>query len=320
MPLGLPKKSDQVFQLSLTELAFTLVFLLLLLCGWIVISQKLDFDRREAANSVLIVEAKNMKAEAERTLADVQGVLSGQVANPEEAVSELRKCSRREVENDGLRARIASQETKLTALAAVDDTLKEKIGNEDLQTEIENSLAFKRAYQEKAGKKVQRNDIGKLATQCAENETKLAGVAKDNQNLRGQVAFMGKQVAAIKGTKGFGFPPCWVDAEGRVQRLFIVEVSEQGLVVRPGWPQERTEDANNLPNISAALANGSAQSISSFRGGVTPILDWSKRQDPECRHYASIGVSATTVSVSVTGDNAVNDYFYPFAKKAVIRR
>lgn len=320
MPLGLPKKNDQVFQLSLTELAFTLVFLLLLLCGWIVASQKMDFDRKEAANRNLIIEAKELKVEAERTLAEVQAVLSSQVTNPEAAVSELRKCSRRETENEVLRAQLANQGTKLTALVAVDEALKSKAGSEELQKEVEEALAFKKAYQEKTGKALRRDEVEKLAAQCAEAETKISGIAKDNQNLRGQVAFMGKQVAAVKGTKGFGLPPCWVDAEGKVQRLFSVEVTEQGLIVRPGWPPERTADANNLPNINAALANESVQSISAFRMGVTPILDWSKKQDPECRHYASIGVSATTVNVSVAGDNAVNDYFYPFGKVAVVRR
>jgi hypothetical protein len=320
MSLGLPKKNDQVFQLSLTELAFTLVFLLLLLCGWIVISQKSDFEKKEAANAILIVEAKKTKAEAEKTLADLQVVLSGRVANPEETLSELRKCSRREVENEGLRAQIVSQGAKLTALAAVDETLKSKAGSEELQKEIENALAFKKAYQEKTGKALQRNEVETLAAQCAEAEKKLSNIAKDNQNLRGQVAFMGKQVAAIKGTKGFGLPPCWVDAEGKVQRLLSVEVTEQGLIVKPGWPPERSDDANSLPNLNAALANGSVQSISSFRTGVAPVLDWSKKQDPECRHYASIGVSATSANVAVAGDNAVNDYFYPYGKVAVVRR
>jgi len=320
MPLGLPKKNDQVFQLSLTELAFTLVFLLLLLCGWIVIAQKIDFAKKEEANRVLIVEAKRMRSEAERTLADVRGALSGHAANPDEAITELRKCSRREMENDALRAQVESQGTKLTALAAVQEALNNKAGSEALQQEIETALAFMKAYQDKAKKQVQPDKVERLAAQCAEAESTIAGVAKDNQNLRGQVAFMSKQVASFKGTKGFGLPPCWVDTEGRVQRLFSVEVTEQGVIVRPGWPPERAEDASKLPNIAAALASETVQSISTFKNGVTPILDWSKKQDPECRHYASIGVSATSANASVAGDNAVNEYFYPFGKVTVIRR
>jgi len=318
MPLAPPKKNDQVFQLSLTELAFTLVFLLLLLSGWIVVAQKYEYAKREKEHQQFIDQAKQMKQEAEDALAEISKLLAGKVANPEEVISDLRRCSAKEIENSKLLTRVAEQEAKLTALVAVQELLNAE-GDNAYKAEVENAMAFKRAYEEALGKKLSPEEIVKHAKECASSAAILDVLAKENQNLRGQVTFMSKQETAAKGKKGFGLPPCWVDSDGRAQRLFAIEVTERGLIVRPGWVPERNDDAKSLPNIDTILATTGEQTIQKFRDGVMPIFLWSQRKDPECRHYASIGVSAASVNASVAGSNAVNDYFYPYGKVSIVK-
>lgn len=49
-----------------------------------------------------------------------------------------------------------------------------------------------------------------------------------------------------------------------------------------------------------------------FRRKLMPLLGWSKRQKPECRHYASIRVTAQSARAATNGLNLVNGFFYTF--------
>ena len=72
-------------------------------------------------------------------------------------------------------------------------------------------------------------------------------VAKENANLRGQVAFLRGRLEARGGRD---YPPCWADeATGRVQMLFNIELTDSNVVIAPGWPESRTLDAMELPGL-----------------------------------------------------------------------
>ena len=329
MPLAPPKKNDQIFQLSLTELAFTLVFLLLLLSGWMVLDEKQKGEEIAAKlaqsqkDIESIADAKQIQVDADKALNALKKALAGTAYRPDEVISDLKRCSAKETENQQLQVKISDLDQRLTALVAVRDVLERASGenqSDAAKAEVEAALAFKKAYEEATKSTLRRGDVEKRAKECAEAELKIASLARESQNLRGQVAFVGKQLAAATGSKGFGLPPCWVDESGKVQRLLNVEVTEQGLVVRPGWSPEREDDAKKLPNIDGLIAAGNSQSIATFRTNAQAVFDWSRKQDPECRHYASIAVSATSANASIAGNNAVNDYFYPFGKVSVLRR
>ncbi|MBI5619103.1 MAG: hypothetical protein HY943_22740 [Gammaproteobacteria bacterium] len=128
-----------------------------------------------------------------------------------------------------------------------------------------------------------------------------------------------KQAEGTKNSKGFGLPPCWVDESGKVQRLLDVEVTDGGLIVRAGWPPERNGDSKAVPGVEALTSTDSEETIAAFRGAADSVYAWSRGQDPECRHYASVTVSATKVQSAVTGKNAVYDYFYPYGREALAK-
>jgi len=51
--------------------------------------------------------------------------------------------------------------------------------------------------------------------------------------------------------------------------------------------------------------------VETFRRAMQAVYERSRRQEPECRHYAQVYVAATRVEAAVRGKNAVYEYFYP---------
>lgn len=285
MPQRLPKKNDQVFQLTLTELAFMLVFLMMLLTGW------------------MVLEANQQAGQTAEKLKQSEG--------------ELKRCGSLQPENHGLKIRIAELERQTGALSAFlekTQTLTAKNALPAIMEELTMAIAFKKAFEEASGKRLDSQGATQQGWNCVTAQAKNEAMEKERQNLLNQVAFMRNQLETLHGKKGFGQPPCWVDNNGRVQRLLAVEVTDQGLVVRPGWPAERAEDVKKLPNLPALLAGGKTQSAAAFHTAASPLLEWGKQQRPECRLYASVTVSATRVDASLAGQNAVFDHFFPYGK------
>ncbi|MBI5617567.1 MAG: hypothetical protein HY943_14880 [Gammaproteobacteria bacterium] len=136
MSLVPSKKNDQVFQLSLTELAFTLVFLLLLLAGLMVHHEKrsADGERRRAEQQRQVAlaeqaklreavrtsqELSRLRDDSEKAVAELKALLPQSAVNPDAIISDLRKCSAKDTEIRRLQAAVADLEEKLTALVAV---------------------------------------------------------------------------------------------------------------------------------------------------------------------------------------------------------
>ncbi len=134
---------------------------------------------------------------------------------------------------------------------------------------------------------------------------------KENVDLRGQVAFLKKRLDARGGRD---YPPCWADESGKVEFLFAIELRSDSVMVTPAWPVKREADAKALVGISTALAE--AHSYSRFPAAVQGILNWSKAQNPECRHYVQL---KSSIPDAVRSDRArlmVESYFY----KVEVRR
>lgn len=285
MSLMLPKKNDQVFQLTLTELAFMLVFLMMLITGWMV----LDADKQAGQTA-----EKLKKTEVE-----------------------LKQCGSLQPENHGLKIRIAELERQTGVLSAFLEKTKALTAKDAVPAIMEDlttAVAFKKAFEEASGKRLDSHSATQQGWNCITAQAKNDAMEKERQNLINQVTFMRNQLESLNGKKGFGQPPCWVDNNGRVQRLLAVEVTDQGLVVRPGWPAERDEDMKKLPNVQALIGGGKAQSPAAFHAAALPLLEWGKKQSPECRLYASVTISATRVDASLAGQNAVFDHFFPYGK------
>ncbi len=353
--------NDQVFQLSLTEIAFTISFILLLLLGYLVYREQ---SERLAAQEAL---AKVQKVEkAIETLNDAKAALAVGLAgagasNPEDVITKLVAVEDVRAERDQLKQQVQDLDAKLTALGELRERLTKTAQADHPQAtreEVESALAlkdqiikelnavdhesksptqpalpgsslspvgqpqrpasaslvpvrdlqvkdplgrvkqaiattneFKRGLKSelnremKPGNEVQTvkevvaaaKSFGELSKSSQSPEL----IKKENSDLRGQVAFLKNRLDARGGRD---FPPCWADQNGKVEFLFSIETKPNAISVAPGWPQAREADARALPDIDAVLA-ASPYSIEEFLKRVQGIFNWSKRHDPECRHY-----------------------------------
>lgn len=351
MSILVQRKNDQVFQLSLTELAFILIFLLLLLSGWMIglekgkrkeleeklsessrdldayISKVKAMEGRESELQLVIDKAIAEKALAEKTIenaesviADLKDVANSKNINPDEIISNLQDCSRNKADSERLSRLIEDLESQITALEKVKNVIEstDAAGQSSLaKKEVISALALKSEIEKQLKKPIDPGSEYDLASSCVSAISSIDESAKLATNLRGQLSYVMRQLEQSKNPKGFGLPPCWLDEAGKTQKLFDIEIADSGLIVSPGWPPDRAGDALKLPAAQEMTSVMSSVAIAKFRPDAEKILQWSKVQDPECRHYASVVVSATKVDAAVYGKNAVYDYFYPFGKETL---
>ena len=110
---------------------------------------------------------------------------------------------------------------------------------------------------------------------------------------------------------GIGFPPCWVDENGKPEYIFVVKLEENRLSVTPAWPSHR---ANDVKEVTGAINLVRFDLMpETFRKLARPILEWSMRQEPECRHFVRIDDGAPISKGEFKAKLLlVEDYFYKY--------
>jgi hypothetical protein len=357
----LSKRGDQIFQLSLTEIAFTIAFMLLLLLGYLVFKEQTE---RIAAQEAL---AKVQTAEqATQTLADAKSAFAKEMQlagaqNPDDVITKLIAADKVRQERDLLKKRVEDLDAKLTAMTALQESIDKasKSRRDDIsREEIEAALAlqdqvrkftekqddkpatdskkqgesiqltldkvkqaltisehFSKSVKQHLARDIKPGDEAKTVDEivsAAKNVETVAGgaptyekVSKDNSDLRGQVAFLKNRLDARGGRD---FPPCWADETGKVEFLFAVDIKPDSIVVTPAWPTRRDAAAHALPGIDAVLA--APHSHANFPTSIQGIFNWSKAQDPECRHYVQLKSSIPDAVLSDRVRLMVENYFY----------
>lgn len=290
------RRGDQVFQLSLTELAFSIAFLLLMLLGVRVAQSQAE---RDAARAALANAPAASQAEAalERAHAALAGALQGAgAADPSATLSRLVDAEQARAERDRLRSQVADLDARLSALQALrahDEALHPALGGL-------SGLA--------ASQSVLGGSAPGGGTQAGTSDEAASGTARAVSDLRGQVAYLTRRLAALPGHGGRDYPPCWADAAGHVEFLLDVELRPGALVLRPAWPPARDAQAHDLPGLAQLVAG--PLSAEQFVARVQPLADWSHARTPECRHYVSL---RSTIADAVQSDRErllVERYFY----------
>lgn len=382
--MNVSKRSDQVFQLSLTEIAFTIAFILLLLLGYLVSRESEAKKKAEEALAKVqeLGAAQQAFDEASRRLKE--GLGGAGSTNPDEIVSRLVVEAGAAAERDRLLVRVKDLEAQVSALSEVKQIAAEagKTAVVDrivtalaMQSEAENVILKAKEDASSIGKKpatangreqkvvaqeqlsgsqrvtatklpspeetraeVRRSIQVMAAVDMALKETQadqlpegkeaatvadmvrtaqslrvlesagkgVEAVLKENTDLRGQMANMRNKFNAVG--RGLDHPPCWADEAGNIEYLFKVELRQGAVVVAPAWPDRRRLDAEQLPGVTELIAG--PVSSERFRALSQPILDISKRQDPECRHFVVI---FNTIEMRRDADQArwmVEKYFY----------
>lgn len=142
------KDNDQVFQLSLTEIAFTLVFIILLLLGAMVFKAETDKKVLEAqiATAAETKSALDALNEAKQSL--LATLSSTGAAKPDEIISELTSPKNWMQERDKLKARIVDLDKQISALTELKNAItnaSEREKDRVIKEQIESALSLQSA-------------------------------------------------------------------------------------------------------------------------------------------------------------------------------
>lgn len=392
------RKNDLVFPVSLSEIAFTLVFLLMLLLGFMVISERKENDQAKARIAVLELRQREPQAAAaaaaamDAAKADIAQALAkagagspeqvaqvvkefvnfgDQKARQEELEQEVLDLTRKLVALEDLRNRVeqagrkiddqltrqeveqaialrnevaklvdpglaapqasASAAQALTKGASKDgkDSPAKTLNPQRALEQVRQAVAGTKALREQAKSKLGVDvapgeepgfvrDVIEGARQAAEasaDKSSPEALKRENANLRATVAFYDKRDKL----RGLDHPPCWMDADSKIEYIFNVQTTAAGFVVTRGWLPHREAQAKASAGFNEIMAGGdSPLSAAQFSQGAKPFLDYGKAQTPECRHFVYL---SSTISDADRRDEArrlVNSFFYILERKSPV--
>lgn len=287
------KKDDSVFQVSLTELAFTLVLILLLLLGWRVgnLSKQLEvakeitnmgickLDPNENFVDTLmpcakcVAKVEDLDVKDARMSIDLGKELVEQFKSHNTSKKSLEDFKKEMAEAAKKLAVGHSLVTDEEQQKKLDEAVKAIAKNQEL--EEENSLL--------------RKEYGKLTA--------------DNKELHAQKSNLQNRV---------GWPSCWITAETyKPQFLFNVVINEDSsYTVTPGWPEDKEAAALSVPGVKEMIEKEHLTKRQ-FNHYGAKILAYSKAyKKGECRFFVRM---KSNIPDRPTADRArlnLENYFY----------
>lgn len=398
------RKTDQVFPVSLSEIAFTLVFLLMLLLGFMVLRERKDSDEAKARIAVLeqrqlepraAAAAASAMAAAQSSLA--QAIAEAGAGSPEQfaqVIKEFVNVGEQQARQEQLRQEVLDLTRKMVALEELRNRVEQagrKVDQQLTREEVEQALALRNEIAQlveppaapaaEQGAKPPTSDPTKQAKQFKQSDKRPAkpldserlvervrqalaatkalteqakaklGVdvapgqepvfvrdvlegarqaaaaatdkssaevlRRENTNLRATVAFYDKRDKL----RGLDHPPCWMDADSRIEYIFNVQTTAAGFVVTRGWLPHREAQARASAGFNDIMAGGSSPvSAAQFAQGARPFLDYGKAQSPECRHFVYLSSTIADADRRDEARRLVNGFFYVLERKAPVVR
>lgn len=133
-------------------------------------------------------------------------------------------------------------------------------------------------------------------------------IETQNRELSAQIQRLEGRYAG----SGLDHLPCWTDARsGEIEYLYRIVIFEDRLRIDAAWPASRNRTVEKLP-IFRRLANRTVQAPE-FSRLAAPVLAWSRRQKPECRHFVRIQDHESTSKTAFKKHlRLVETFFYKF--------
>lgn len=324
-------RPDVIYPLTLAELAFIVIFLILLLTGLMVFKRDNEVHKTQS-----VLEHSSLTEEEKIVLRLVRE----EKYNPNEVISALSNTYRIELENRQLKKQIEALDVQLSALEPLKKIAEEtqslssqktvrpeveaKADGETVQqyaqaaTELRTAWLFKHSIEREQGEALPSDRLLDRAkeyvvawriVQTDEGgiEGLLPRLVRENHDLRGQAVWWQTQLQARGGRD---YPPCWVEeSTGKAQYVFTIELVENGLVIKPSWPPERESDALSSLGITN-LVGGGYLSLGMFRSRVQTLDNESRTK--QCRHYIRLVNRVRQLSTFNRLRYAVEEFFYKF--------
>lgn len=150
---------------------------------------------------------------------------------------------------------------------------------------------------------------------AASDRSNPVALKQENATLRTQVAFYDKRDKL----RGLDHPPCWMNADSKIEYVFNVQTTQAGFVVTRGWLPHREAQARASVGFDDLMSGtGAPLSAAQFGVGAKPFLDYGKAQSPECRHFVYL---SSTIADADRRDDArrlVNSSFYVLERKSPV--
>lgn len=293
-------KDDSVFQVSLTEIAFTLVLLMLLLLGHRLFVTLQEINQQQD----LIDRQREQIQKYENIQANLQKFGGMCTPDPEDPIDTMMPC----VKCLSVAGRL-SKEDSAKSIDLGKNMVEQwkaqgkKVTFEDYQQKL-SEIAEKIAQ----GKEVLLGEeIQKLVAEAKAATMERESLVASNKRLTAQNAYFQRRA-------GMDDPPCWLSEKAfRPQYLFAVTIlPDQSYVVVPNWPKEREEEAYAIPGVQE-MVKKKHLTRSEFNRYSSMILEHSKQRKPQaCRHFVTM---TSRVADRVDGDRArlnLEQFFYKF--------
>lgn len=186
---------------------------------------------------------------------------------------------------------------------------RQKKENDALKQEVERLKPYEasgKALEDIIREIKREGDKDATPEQIVEKLKQVAQLTKDNDTLRGQVAQLSSQIKAAG--RGNEFPSCWVTPDGKVESLFELRVTANGIIVKDHALPDRVADEAELP--LSTVQYGPELSKAQFLGETHGVYQWSVEH--KCRFYVIRFTSVASAPVDLL--NAMDAYFYPDSK------
>lgn len=237
--------------------------------------------QRENVKSIPMLESERDKANAEKTEA---------LANLQAIQDILQKNGLDTTDHTRLAKELVLQRELVETLAANGQPLDPASLDDSLET-FDELLAANTA------------DDGRSV---AEIKAALESAERKSNRLEGQLANTQNKLSAAG--KGGDFPPCWASTEGKIQYIFDVAATSDGMKVREHHVPEREADRKELP--LADVVYHSEVSSKTFMDMMRPVYNWSVEN--ECRFWVLIydHTGSTEKTVWQNRDRQIASRFY----------
>lgn len=277
------RKKDSTFSLSLTEIAFTLLLLLVMLLGVLLLNKSAQLDRCVGSTFSCVCptkpgdEAIDPLSHCEKCVSVVLGT------SPEEShqVIDLGK----------------------NILAIWQSTHKEGADSPEFKSFITDvtSYAKTRAKTIQNGSTPSPQDDSKAPQSLSECKKTLEGV---NTKLK------------YCKRAGLDVPPCWLTQEGRPQYLFEVTLlPENKVVINKAWPEERQQQVDRIPSIDVLKPLfGEPIPMGRFLPIEERIFQYSKTADEgqACRYFVRLRNRIPDSDSAVKARHQIEHGFYKY--------
>jgi cell division protein FtsB len=264
-----PSYQSNIFETSLTELAFIFFFILALFAAWRIGELNDENVSEKQSNESLEKETEALSTEVDALKADIAAydefLANNVVTDPEELFRSLRLAEESKDQIQQLEQQLEESHAQASALQ---EALEPYSNPDEIRQIVEDHIELTEQL---------------VISEDQSLPREVQQLAQELNDFRGQNIYLRNQLAKSDG--GYGPPPCWLDPlSGKTQTVFDAVMNESAIILHAGWPTSRETEALANSNIMNAI--GTYENVEEFINSTRPLFEYSVTN--ECRHVIAV--------------------------------